>query len=198
MLPACRTAGDECAIPPFDLTPRDVAGFTDALQEFQGLCHDCFPRSEPRAHFFDDMVGHLSPLARKSIEPMALRVPGGSVRGLQRFLSEVPWDEEHMRWIYHQLVSDELGTPDGVLRFDETGFVKKGTDCVGVGRQDCGTLGKGENGQVGVVAGYASCTGYVLVDTRLFVPEAWCTDAYAVRRTKCQVPPELTWQSKPQ
>jgi hypothetical protein len=95
---ACRTAGDEFAIPTFDLTPRDVARFTDELQEFQGLFHDCFPRSEPRAHFFDYMVGQLSPLERKSIEPMALRVPGGSVRGLQRFLSEVPWDEEHMRW----------------------------------------------------------------------------------------------------
>ena len=58
-----------------------------------------------------------------------------------------------MRWIYHQLVSDELGTPDGVLLFDETGFVKKGTDSVGVGRQSCGTLGKVENGQVGVLAG---------------------------------------------
>jgi hypothetical protein len=53
MLPACRTAGAEFAIPTFDLTPRDVAGFTDALQEFQGLFHACFPRSEPRAHFFD-------------------------------------------------------------------------------------------------------------------------------------------------
>ena len=33
MLPACRTAGDEFAIPTFELTPRDVAGFTNALQE---------------------------------------------------------------------------------------------------------------------------------------------------------------------
>jgi hypothetical protein len=32
MLPACRTAGDEFAIPTFDLTPRDVAGFTNDLQ----------------------------------------------------------------------------------------------------------------------------------------------------------------------
>ena len=77
MLPACRTAGDEFAIPTFGFTPRDVAEYADQLQEFQGLFHDCFPRSEPRAHFFDYMVGQLSPLARKSIEPMALRVPGG-------------------------------------------------------------------------------------------------------------------------
>jgi SRSO17 transposase len=198
MLPAWRTAGDEFAIPPLDLTPRDVAEFTDELQEFQGLFHDCFPRSEPRAHFFDYMVGQLSPLERKSIEPMALRVPGGSVRGLQRFLSEDPWDEEHMRWTYHQLVAEEMSEPDGVLLFDETGFVKKGTDSVGVARQYCGTLGKVENCQVGVFAGYASRKGYALVDKRLFLPEAWFTDAYAARRTKGQVPPELTWQSKPQ
>jgi SRSO17 transposase len=198
MLSACRTAGDEFAIPTFDLTPRDVAEFTDELQEFQGLFHDCFPRSEPRAHFFDYMVGQLSPLERKSIEPIALRVPGWSVRGLQRFLSEVPWDEEHMRWTYHQLVAAEMGEPDGVLLFDETGFVKKGTDSVGVARQYCGTLGKVENCQVGVFAGYASRQGYALVDKRLFLPEIWWTDAYAGRRTKCQVPPELTWQSKPQ
>src|SRR5262245_59137929 len=102
---------------------------------------------------FDYMVGQLSPLERKSIEPMALRVPGGSVRGLQRFLSEVPWDEEHMRWTYHQLVAAEMGEPDGVLLCDETGFDKKGTDSVGVARQYCGPLGKVENCQVGVFAG---------------------------------------------
>jgi SRSO17 transposase len=198
MLPACRTADDEFALPTFDLTPRDVAEFIDELQEFQGLFHDCFPRSEPRAHFFDDMVGQCSPLERKSIEPMALRVSGGSGRGLQRFLSEVPWDEEHMRWTYPQLVADALGAPEGVLMFDETGFGKKGTDSVGVARQYCGTLGKVEHCQVRVCAGYASRKGYALVAKSLFLPEAWFTDAYAARRTKCQVPPALTWQSKPQ
>src|SRR5215468_9998135 len=198
MLPACRTTGDEFAIPTFELTPRDVAEFTDELQEFQGLFHDCFPRSEPRAHFFDYMVGQLSPLERKSIEPMALRVPGGSVRGLQRFLSEVPWDEEHMRWTYHQLVAEAMGEPDGVLMFDETGFVKKGQDSVGVARQYCGTLGKVENCQVGVFAGYASRQGYALVDKRLFLPEVWFTEAYAARQARCQVPAEVTFRTKPQ
>jgi SRSO17 transposase len=65
-------------------------------------------------------------------------------------------DEEQMRWHYHQLVADELGEPDGVLMCDETGFVKKGRDSVGVARQYCGTLGKVEHCQVGVFAGYAS------------------------------------------
>jgi SRSO17 transposase len=36
------------------------------------------------------------------------------------------------------------------------------------------------------------------VDQRLFLPEAWFTDAYAARRTRCNVPTALTFQSKPQ
>src|SRR5499425_2923729 len=198
MLPACRTASEGFAIPTFDLTPPDVEGLLEELWEFQSTFHDCFPRSETRAHFFDYMVGQLSPLERKSIEPMAPHVKGGTIRALQRFLSDVPWDEEHMRWTYHQLVAEAMGEPDGVLMFDETGFVKKGKDSVGVARQYCGPLGKVENCQVGVFAGYASRQGYALVDKRLFLPEVWFTEAYAARRTRCNVPTELTLQSKPQ
>src|SRR5499433_2340860 len=144
------------------------------------------------------MVGQFSKLERKSIEPMALQVDGGTIRGLQRFISDVRWDEEQMLWNYHQLVAETMGDPDGILMFDETGFVKKGQDSVGVARQYCGSLGKVENCQVGVFAGYASRRGYALVDKRLFLPEPWFTDAYQARRTKCKLPDEVTWQSKPQ
>src|SRR5215468_4087485 len=198
MLPACRTGGEGFAIPTFDLVPSDVEGFMEELWEFQSTFHDCFARSEPRGHFFDYMVGQFSKLERKSIEPMALKVEGGTIRGLQRFISDVVWDEAQMRWNYHQLVADALGEPDGVLMFDESGFVKKGKDSAGVARQYCGTLGKVENCQVGVFAGYASRHGYALVDKRLFLPEVWFTEAYTTRRAKCMVPPEVTFQSKPQ
>jgi SRSO17 transposase len=198
MLPVCRTAGEGFALPTFEVVPSDVEGFMEELWEFQSAFHDCFTRSEPRAHFFDYMVGQFSKLERKSIEPMALRVEGGTIRGLQRFISDVPWDEEQMQWNYHQLVADAMGEPDGVLMFDETGFVKKGQNSVGVARQYCGPLGKVEKCQVGVFAGYASRQGYALVDKRLFLPEAWFTDAYAARLTTCNVPQALAFQSKPQ
>jgi hypothetical protein len=198
MLPACRTDGEGFTIPTFDLVPSDVEGFMDELWEFQSAFHDCFARSEPRAQFFDYMVGQLSPLERKSIEPMALQVEGATIRGLQRFLSDVAWDKEQMLWNYHQLVAEAMGDPDGILMFDETGFVKKGKDSMGVARQYCGPLGKVENCQVGVFAGYASRQGYALVDKRLFLPEVWFTEAYAARRTRGNVPPALTFQSKPQ
>jgi SRSO17 transposase len=50
------------------------------------------------------------------------------------------------------LLHDDLGDAEGVLMFDESGFPKKGRESVGVARQDCGTLGQVENGQVGVFA----------------------------------------------
>ena len=81
------------------------------------------------------MVGQCSDLERKSIEPMALEVEGGNIRGMQRFISDVTWDEEHMLWTYHHLVAEDLGDPSGVVMFDETGFVKKGKESAGVARQ---------------------------------------------------------------
>ena len=68
------------------------------------------------------------------------------------------------------------------LMFDETGFVKKDTDSVGVARQYGGTLGKVENCQVGVFARYA------LVDKRLFLPEVWWPDAYTAPAYEVQRP----------
>jgi SRSO17 transposase len=57
-----------------------------------------------------------------------------------------------MRETYQSLVAHEMGDPQGVLRVDESGFVKKGKESVGVARQYCGTLGKVDNSQVGVFA----------------------------------------------
>ena len=159
MLPACRTAGEGFSLPTFDLVPSDVAGLMEELWELQSTFHDCFARSEPRTHFLDYMVGQFSQLERKSIEPIALRVEGGPLRGMQRFISDVSWDEEQMWWNSQQLVADTLGAPDGVLIFDETGFAKQGAHSVGVARQYCGSLGKVEHCQVGVFAAYASRQG---------------------------------------
>ena len=74
MLPTFRTEGTGFAIPPFAVVPSDVEGFMEELWEFQLAFHDCVARSEPRAHFFDYMVGQCSKLERKSIEPIALHV----------------------------------------------------------------------------------------------------------------------------
>src|SRR5215813_9061915 len=170
MLPACRTAGEPFAIPQFALTRSDIETFMDELRGFHAAFRACFARQEPRDQFFNYMVGQFSALERKSIEPMALQVEGGKVRAMQRLISDALWDEAAMLETYHRLVQDEMGEPNGVLIVDETGFVKKGQDSVGVARPYCGALGQVEHCQVGVFAAYASRQGYALVDKRLFMP----------------------------
>jgi SRSO17 transposase len=198
MLPAYRVKGQEDTLPPFALARSDVEGFLHKLRGFHEAFRDCFTRPELREHFFRYMVGQFSPLARKSFELMALEVDGGNVRGMQRFISDDVWDEGQMRRIYHQLVDDDMGAPNGVVLVDECGFAKKCADSVGVARQYCGSLGKVENCQVGVFAAYASHAGYALLDSRLFVSEPWLSDAYAMRRAPCKVPEDLAFQTKPQ
>src|SRR6266702_4162341 len=189
---------DVYAIPPFEVTCHDVEGFLDELHEFHTLFRDCFVRREPREHFFRSMVGQFSPLERKSVEPIAVQTEASSIRAMQRGISDAQWQDGRMLQKYHQQVAEEMGASDGVLIVDESGFRKKGEDSVGVARQYCGTLGKVDHGQVGVFAAYASRQGYALVDKRLFLPEPWWSDAYTARRTKCKMPDEVGWQSKPQ
>lgn len=198
MLPICRMPEDVYAVPQFEVTSRDVDGFLEELREFHALFRDCFARSEPRAHFWRYMVGQFSTLERKSIEPIAVQTAATSVRAMQRGMSDVQWDATRLLQSYHQVVADEMGEPDGVLRLDERGFRKKGTDSAGVARQYCGTLGKVDNCQVGVFAAYASRQGYALVDTQLFLPAQWFTEAYRPQRAKCAVPCDRDFQTKPQ
>ena len=144
------------------------------------------------------MAGQFSDLERKSIEPIALAVIDGNVRALQRFVSDAPWDEENMIRKYRSLVNEDLGSPDGALIFDETGFAKKGQDSIGVARQYCGTIGKVNNCRVGVLATYVSESGYALVDKQLVIPEQWVTDDYLERRKKNKLPADTVFRTKPE
>jgi hypothetical protein len=186
------------AIPQFALTRSAIDAFLDELRGFHTAFRACFARQEPRDPFFNYMVGQCSALERKSIEPMAWQVEGGKVQAMQRLVSEALWDAAALWATNPRLGQDERGEPAGVRRVEETGCATKGPDAVGVARQYCGALGQGEPGQVGVCAAYASRQGYALVDQRLLLPEPWCTDAYQARWTKCKLPDEVVWQSKPQ
>ena len=99
---------------------------------------------------------------------------------------------------YRSMVNDDMGDPDGVLMFDESGFVKKRKESAGVLRQYCGSVGKVEHYQVGVFAAYASARGYAFLDKCLFVPEEWCSEEYKERREKCDFPEDFTFKTKPQ
>jgi SRSO17 transposase len=198
MLPTIRNDDHLYSVPKFDIKKSDVKGFLNELKGFHGQFTDCFQRSESRDHFFNYMAGQFSDLERKSIEPIALAVKNGNVRAMQRFVSDAPWDDKNIEVKYRSMVNDDLGSPNGALIFDETGFIKKGKDSIGVARQYCGTIGKVDNCQVGVFAAYASEHGYAIVDKRLFIPDKWFTDEYVQRRENCGLPEDISFQTKPE
>jgi len=198
MLPVIRCDENLYSVPKFDLGKGDIKDFVNELSGFHEQFADCFQRSESREHFFKYMAGQFSSLERKSIESIALAVKDGNVRAMQRFVSDAPWDDNKMIAKYRNLVNDDLGSPDGALIIDESGFIKKGQDSIGVARQYCGTAGKVDNCQVGVFAAYVSDQGYALVDKRLFIPKKWFTDDYFQRRIKCKLPADTVFRTKPQ
>jgi SRSO17 transposase len=198
MLPVTRCDEYLYSVPKFDLGKGNIKNFMNELSGFHEQFADCFQRSESREHFFNYMSGQFSPIERKSIEPIALALKDGNVRAMQRFVSDAPWDDAKMIYKYRSHVNNDLGSPDGALIFDESGFVKKGQDSIGVGRQYCGTIGKVDNCQIGVFAAYASANGYSLIDKQLFIPKKWFTDDYRHRRKKCKVPEDTVFRTKPQ
>lgn len=199
MLPSTRTQGDLYEIPKFDIKVTDVKSFSKELKGFHSQFEHCFSREEPRDTFYQYMSGQFSKLERKSIEPIAISMENGHVRSMQRFVSDVVWDEDKMINKYRSMVNEDLGDPNGVVIFDESGFRKKGKDSAGVGRQYCGNIGKVDNSQVGVFAAYASDQGYALIGKRLFMPEDWFDAEHRSKYwKKCKIPKNLIFKSKPQ
>lgn len=161
---------------------------TELEQYFQNYL-PCF-RSEPQRKLFQTFIqGLLSPLERKSMEPIALHFSGeNSVRSMQQFFSRSPFDEQPVLDIYQQLLSRQVGQVPGMLSVDDTGFVKKGKHSAGVKRQYCGRLGKTENCQTGVFLAYAGDNGYGLVDYELYIPQEWFQEDFAQLYKECHIP----------
>ncbi len=110
------------------------------LEEFLSKLLAPVGRSERRHHGALYVQGLLLDGERKSIEPLASRVPGGNVQALQQFVGQSPWAWEPVRRaLAHQMQEALLPTAGWIV--DDSGFPKQGTASVGVARQYSGTLG---------------------------------------------------------
>ena len=139
--------------PLLGLTPDEVAALHDELLAHHREFAPLFRRAEQRHWALAYLHGQLLHRARKSIEPMALALPGGDVQAMQQFISQGAWDAAELLEHHQHLGAQTLGdAASGVLILDGCDFPKQGTHSVGVARQGCGALGKVANCQASVVA----------------------------------------------
>jgi SRSO17 transposase len=178
---------------------RGVEGLGEALADHLLRYLPYLGRREQKGHLLTQIKGRLSDLERKSNEPVALAFTGeGGVRTLAHFMSRDIWDDNGMKLECRKETGERLFEPEGMITGDECDFPKKGKNSVGVQRQYCGRLGKTDNCQASVMAGYAGAKGYGLLDYELYMPEPWFDDGHTKLRKQNHVPDGLTFRTKNQ
>jgi len=152
-------------------------------------------RAERREHGAVYIQGLLLDGERKSIEPLAVRVPGGNVQALQQFVGQSPWAWEPVREQLAQRMQEALLPVAGWI-IDDTGFPKQGSDSVGVARQYSGTLGKVGNCQIAVSIHLTTEQESTPLDWALYLPREWIEDPE--RCLKAGVPDNTRFCTKPE
>jgi len=109
-------------------------------------------------------------------------------------LRSAKWDHEQLRQWHERSVYTELSDDESCWDVDDTGFLKQGSDSVGVQRQYTGTAGKTTNCQIGVCLAFSSYKGYAITDFRLYLPESWLKDSERCR--KAGIPEDVVFQTK--
>jgi SRSO17 transposase len=178
------------------VTPEHFGEWQASFEAFHARFARFFRRSEPRAQARNYLRGLLSPVGRKNSWQMAEAVGEPDPARMQYLLYGAQWDADAVGQELQRFVVEQFGDPEGIAVVDESAFVKKGSQSVGVKRQWCSTLGKKENCQVAVFLSYVSPHGHTFLDRRLYLPEEWCTDT--PRRRAAQVPEAVEFQTKPQ
>ncbi len=112
---------------------------------------------------------------RRNAENLSETVPE-SARGMQRFLTDSPWDDDAVAGRLQEYLAPKLEHPGAVWVLDGSDFPKQGRKSAGVARQYCGRLGKVANCQAGMFLACVSPLGRALVDKRLYLPESWTKD----------------------
>jgi SRSO17 transposase len=175
------------------MTPRELKALDQRLTAFLEDLLAPLGRQERRHWARVYVQGLLLDGERKSIEPMADRIPGADVQALRQFVGQSPWAVEAVQRQLARQVVDLLSDPE-VWILDETSFPKAGDHSVGVARQYCGALGKVANCQVAVTLHWSSAEASCPLGWRLYLPPAWIEDQERAREVK--LPPGLVYRSQ--
>ena len=97
----------------FGVTAADLEAQRAALIEFAEEMYGSLARCDQRAKGEQYVRGLLLEGRRKSIQPMAARLPDGDEQGLQQFITDSPWRDAPVR--RRLAVADDRGDlPGGV------------------------------------------------------------------------------------
>ena len=174
-----------------------LRSWSEELEAVGNRLSDHFARSEVRQRAQDYLRGLLSEAERKNSWQLAEVAGNSTPYGIQHLLGRASWDADALREDLREYVIEHLlADSESCLIVDETGFIKKGEQSVGVKRQYTGTVGKRENCQVGVFLAYASGRGQAFIDRELYLPEEWALDKE--RRQRAGVPEEVGMRTKPE
>jgi len=155
------------------------------IASFLAMFADCFTSVAGRRLLKVYVQGQLSDIQRKNCEAIALKFDTAP-RTLQRFLESIKWDEQQVRDRCQQIVARDHAHTEAIGTIDESGIAKSG-DCTATAiRQYNGNRGKVENCIVGVHLGYSTPRFQTILDSQLYLPEAWANDP--VRRKKVMSP----------
>lgn len=166
------------------MTLEQISALGRKLSLFLALFADCFGRREGRGLLRVYVQGQLSNLHRKTAEAIALAF-NTAPRTLQRFLESIKWDEEKLRDRCQETIARDHAHVEAIGCVDESGTTKSGQETVGVGRQYNGNRGKVDNCVVGVHLSYAAPGFQVLLDSALYLPEAFAQDAARRKKHTC-------------
>jgi len=90
----------------FKMTADQIRSLQPELAALLAVFRPCFARVSSFAHWERYIVGLITDLKRKSIEPIALAA-GVPVRTLQEFLSLFRWDEDRAREQLNEIVGGD-------------------------------------------------------------------------------------------
>jgi len=165
------------------MTPREMQALDHRLTAFLEDLLAPLGRKERRHWARVYVQGLLLDGERKSIEPLASRIPGADVQALRQFVGQSPWDVESVQQLLVRKIVDLLSEPE-VWILDETSFPKAGEHSVGVARQYCGALGKVANCQVAVTLHWSSAEASCPLGWRLYLPQVWFEDGKRAQEVK--------------
>ncbi len=174
---------------------EQLASLEPELAKFLVKVRHCFKRDKTFGYLQKYMLGLMTDLKRKSIEPIALAC-GVAVRTLQEFLSYFKWDHELVDDVLVREVIEHQHGKRSIGILDASAHAKQGKETPGVQRQWCGESGKRDNCVIGQHLLYTdndpqnpfSC----IVASDLYLPQSWDDDRDRCRRAG--IPDDLVYR----